>query len=369
MSIGGVTTEYMHANDIYSTKKASHAKEYRQILEKKLDAQEKVIRDGGINPSFQMGVESYTEKEWDEMLANFDATMDDMREQMRAEHERSYQEQIEEIATVQAEIDIANEISGVDGTKMCEINTSYTSFKTSKYEVIPKDEFSCFDVYNAAGERVGSFFYSDIHIRTDAATGTQLLISEHGTASYAAMVLDHELIAGFQNAMGVEVLQEEKLDGFALHTHAETGIRYLVREGDEGRGGNILISSDADRAALDKLAQTYLEDYSNLVSNGEVAQINAVLEVLGLMRRTPDGIMSINKDGMSYNDNSDSNKNWALLFQGDYYETVFEFVKMHSILGTDLSEYKLWDEFFTENNITIERIWSDQELAQGYLNN
>lgn len=360
---------YINASDVYSTKKTSYTQEYRQILEQKLDEQAKVIRDGGINPSFQMGGDSYTTKEWDELLANFDAAMDDMREQMRAEHESRYKEQLEKIAEAQAEIENASKISGVDDTKIYTVDTEYLSFKTSKYEVISRDESSCFDVYNTAGEKVGSFSYSDIRIRTDAATGTQLLISEHGTASYSAMVLDYELISGFQQSMGVEALPEESLEGFALHTHAETGIRYLIKAGDEGRGGNILISNDTERAAFDKLAQSYLTDYPNLVSNDAAAQNNAVLEILGLLKRTPNGIMSINKDGMSYNDNSDFKKNWALMFQGDYYETVFEFVKMHSILGTDLSDYKLWDEFFTENEIQIERIWSDQEIEQGYLNN
>ena len=369
MSNGEVRANYVNANDVYSAKKTSYTQEYRQILEKKLDEQAEVIRDGGINPSFQMGGDSYTTEEWEELLANFDATMDDMREQMRAEHERRYKEQLEKIAEAKTEIENAKEISGVDGTGIFATDTYYTEFSTSKYDVVPNDEYSCFEVYSKAGEKMGNFSYSDIRIRTDAATGTQLLISEHGTASYTAMVLDYELISGFQQSMGQEALPEESLEGFALHTHAETGIRYLIKEGDEGRGGNLLISNEAERVAFDKLAQTYLTEYPNLVSNNATAQINATLEILGLLKRTPNGILSINKDGMSYNDNSDFKKNWALMFQGDYYETVFEFVKMHSILGTDLSDYKLWDEFFTENEIQIERIWSDQEIEQGYLNN
>lgn len=68
MSIGEVRANYVNANDVYSAKKTSYTQEYRQILEKKVDEQAEVIRDGGINPSFQMGGDSYTTEEWDEFF-------------------------------------------------------------------------------------------------------------------------------------------------------------------------------------------------------------------------------------------------------------------------------------------------------------
>lgn len=369
MTIQNIQSSYGNATVEYSRKAVSTEESYRQILEQKISQQDEVIRNGSTEKAIPLGGGEFTTEEWDGLLANFDATMDDLREQMRAEHQKRYEEQLEKIADARAEIAGINQMSVVTERELYETEIEYEAFRTSKYEVVPCDEYSCFDIYNEAGEHVGAFFYSDIKIRTDASTGTQLLISEHGTAYYTAMILDDELISGFEQCMGVEKLAEETLTGFTLNTHAGTGIRYLIKDGDEGRGGNILINSDKDRAAIDELAETYLRDYPNLVSNKEVAQINAVLEVLGLVERTPNGILSINRDGMSYNDNSDPEKNWALMFEGDYYNTVFEFVKMHRILGTDLSDYQLWDEFFEENGVSIERIWSDQELEQGYLNN
>lgn len=369
MTIQNIQSDYGNATVAYTRKAMSTEESYRKILEQKFEQQEDVIRNGSTEEAIPLGGTAFTSEEWEEMLANFDATMDDLREQMRAEHEKRYEEQLEKAARIAAEMERAKISGGIGGTSSFDAGVDYEHFSTSKYDVISNDEFGCFEIYNKSDERVGAFFYSDIMIRTDAATGTQLLISEHGTAAYDALILDHELISGFEKSMRVEKLSQETLTGFTLNRHVETGIHYLVKSGDEGRGGRLLINSDEELAAIDELAETYLRDYPNLVSNKEVAQINAVLEVVGLMQRTPNGIVSVNRDGVSYNDNSDSERNWALLFEGEYYDTVFEFVKLHRVLGTDLSDYKLWDKYFEENEIQIQRIWSDEELEQGFLNN
>lgn len=369
MTIQNIQSDYGNATVVYTRKAMSTEESYRRILEQKLDKQDEVIQNGSTEEAIPLGGTAFTTEEWEEMLANFDATMDDLREQMRAEHAKRYEEQLEKAAKLDAEMERARISDGVGGTSSFDAGVDFQHFSTSKYDVIADDEFGCYEVYNKEGERVGAFFYSDIMIKTDDATGTQLLISEHGTAAYDALILDYELIAGFETAMGVEQLEQTSLTGYTLNKHVETGIRYLVKAGDEGRGGRLLINSDEELAAMDALAETYLKDYSNLVSNKEVAQINAVLEVVGLMQRTPNGIVSVNKDGIAYNDNSDSEKNWALLFEGECYDTVFEFVKLHRVLGTDLSDYSLWDKYFEENEIQIQRIWSDQELEQGFLNN
>ena len=104
----------------------------------------------------------------------------------------------------------------------------------------------CFDIYNQLGERLGAFSYNDIIIKHDTLTGKQLLISEHGTLSYDALVLDEELKNALCKVMGVESLETEKLQGFSLKTHAGTGIQYLLKDGEAGAGGRVLLQSDED---------------------------------------------------------------------------------------------------------------------------
>ena len=132
----------------------------------------------------------------------------------------------------------ASAASGVRNVK-----PAYETYESENYRIVPDNEAGCFDIYNKQGERIGAFDYSDIKVRQDSQTGKQFLISEHGTMSYDAMVLDGELKDALQNVMGVETLETEELQGFTLKTHSGTGIQYLVRDGEEGRGGKVLLQS------------------------------------------------------------------------------------------------------------------------------
>ena len=81
---------------------------------------------------------------------------------------------------------------------------AYETYESENYRIVPDNEAGCFDIYNKQGERIGAFDYSDIKVRQDSQTGKQFLISEHGTMSYDAMVLDGELKDALQDVMGVE---------------------------------------------------------------------------------------------------------------------------------------------------------------------
>lgn len=326
MTIQSIQADYGNTTVAYSRKAVSARESYQQLFEQKLSEQAEVIRNGSTETAIPLGGTAFTSEEWEKMLADFDVTMDDLREQMRTEHAKAYEEKLQKII----------------------IKDEYTDFSTSKYDVIADDVEGCFDVYNTNGDRVGTFHYSDMEIKVDAATGRQLLISEHGSSAYDAMILDQELLLGFQEAMGVDGLKKSTLEGFVLNRHYETGVSYLVKNGDEGRGGRLLIQSEEELERIDALAETYMREYPNLVPDKEVAQINAVLETIGLMERTPNGIVSVNRDGMSYNDDSNPEQNWALLFEDDSYEKAMGFVRLNRIVGVDISDYTIWSKFFQE---------------------
>ena len=78
----------------------------------------------------------------------------------------------------------------LSGNGINTLKQAYSEYKSENYRIVPDNEAECFDIYNKDGERLGVFSYSDIKIRQDAATGKHFLISEHGTMSYDALVLD-----------------------------------------------------------------------------------------------------------------------------------------------------------------------------------
>lgn len=228
-----------------------------------------------------------------------------------------------------------------------DVKQAYEAYQSENYRIVPDNEAGCFDIYNKQGERLGAFSYSDIKIRQDG-TGKQLLISEHGTMSYDALVLDDELKDALQSVMGKE-LKTEKLQGYTLHTHVGTGIQYLVREGEEVRGGKVLLQNEADIAKYEALAEAYFNKYSNLINDKNAAYIWADLEIKGLAQRTEHGIISMGFNGMSYNDNSDYENNWSVFFSGNTYKAIYEYIKNNRIGMENMHEFSAWQAIF--NNI------------------
>ena len=250
-----------------------------------------------------------------------------------------------------------------------DVKQTYETYQSDNYKILPNNEAGCFNIYNKEGERLGAFSYSDIKIRQDAATGKQLLISEHGTMSYDALVLDEELKDALQNVMGREELETEELQGFTLQTHSGTGIQFLVRDGEAGRGGKVLLQSEADIAKYEALAETYFNKYPNLISDKNAAYIWADLEIKGLAQRTEQGIISMGFNGMSYNDNSNYKNNWSVLFSENTYKAIYEYIQNNRISMEDMQKFSMWQDIFDNIGSRSERIWSKEEELQGYLNN
>lgn len=134
--------------------------------------------------------------------------------------------------------------------------------------------------------------------------------------SYDALVLDDELKDALQNVMDKDSLDVETLQGFTLNTHSGTGIQYLVKDGEEGRGGKVLLQNEADRKRYEELAEMYFDKYPNLIESREEGFIWADLEIRGMAKRTDQGIISIGADGMSYSDNENYKNNWSVRFSG-----------------------------------------------------
>ncbi len=226
------------------------------------------------------------------------------------------------------------------------LKTVYESYQSENYKIVPDNESGCLTVYNRQGERIGVFDYSDIKVRQDFATGKQFLISEHGTMSYDVAVLDGELKDALQKVMEKEELETEPLQGFTLHTHAGTGIQFLIRDGEEGRGGKTLLQSEADVAEYEALAQTYFSKYPNLVHDENAARIWADLEIKGLAQRTKQGIVQMGYDGISYHDNSDDKNDWSVFFSENTYKALYKYLQNHRLSMEDMQKFSVWQDIF-----------------------
>ncbi len=233
-------------------------------------------------------------------------------------------------------------------------NTNYKEYLTKNYRITPDKTAGCFDIYDRQGNRLGAFDYADVKIRQDAKTGKQFLISEHGTLSYDAIVLDEELKNALSDVMGKEKLETETLQGYQVKVHAGTGISVLVKDGEAGRGGKVLLQTEADRQKYEALAKEYFNSYPHLVKDMTSAYIRADLEIKGLMERTENGIISLGYDGVSYHDDRNAERNWNLPFSGNTYEKVYDRLRQGGYKKDELEELALWMEYL--KNITLSQI-------------
>lgn len=69
-----------------------------------------------------------------------------------------------------------------------------------------------------------------------------------------------------------------------------------------------------------------------------------------LAQRTKRGILSINRDGMSYQDNLDADRHWDVKFAGDTYDVVSGwFLKnRQNMPEMDVQKFSVWQSIFKE---------------------
>ena len=349
--------------------------DYQKILsERKNEIYEKV-KNGDTEESFQIGGSSFTEKEWDKLLAEVDDITEEMREAMREEHEKRFAEAVKE--TTSSTVNNTGEtdlVSKLFETQNSEIKVSnFKEHETPNYQFIPEPNIGSGGMRILKnGQSVAVFSVDDLKIRVDEKTGTRVLISEipgFGNSWYDAIPVDAELENGLAEAIGVDEIPEVPLEGYYIGTHAGTGIQYVMRPGDEGRGGKVLLRNAADEARYNALAEEYYNRYPNLINSQEEGRIWASFEIIGMAERTDTGIVRIGYDGVSYNDNSDYKKNWSILFTEATWELLNEWLKDNRERMNEWDKFGSWGDVFDKIGGSYERIWSDEELKQGYLNN
>ena len=349
--------------------------DYQKILsERKNEIYEKV-KNGDTEESFQIGGSSFTEKEWDKLLSEVDDITEEMREAMREEHEKRFAEAVKE--TTSSSTDNVNEtdiVSKLFETQNSEIKVSnFKEHETPNYKFVPEPEIGSGGMRILKnGQSVAVFSVDDLKIRVDEQTGTRVLISEmggFGGAWYDAIPVDAELENGLAEAIGVEDIPEVELEGYYIGTHAGTGIQYVMRPGDEGRGGKVLLRNAADEAKYNALAEEYYTRYPNLVTSQEAGRIYASFEICGMQERTTTGFVNIRYDSISYHDNFNYKKNWSAKLTGDTWEMLWKWLEENRSRMEKVGEFSTWGNIINKLGGSYERIWSDEELEQGYLNN
>ena len=141
--------------------------------------------------------------------------------------------------------------TGLSGGRNSEIRVSnFKEVETANYKLVPEPEIGGLRIL-VDGKSAGVFKPENLKIQEDAQTGTRVMISELPGFNgnwYDAIPVTEELESALSEAIGVEEVPHQPLEGYYIGTHAGTGIKYVMRPGDEGRGGQVLLCNAVDEA-------------------------------------------------------------------------------------------------------------------------
>lgn len=285
----------------------------------------------------------------------------------------SFYEYIEELERRSGELSV-DSTSDISNASRTEIKVSnFKEHETANYKFVPEPTIGKGGMRILKnGQSVAVFSVDNLKIRVDEQTGTRVLISEIGGYNgiwYDAIPVDAELENGLAEAIGVDTIPEVALEGYYIGTHAGTGIQYVMKPGEEGRGGKVLLKNEADVARYNALAEEYYTRYPNLIESQEEGRIWATFEILGMAERTASGIVSVHPDNVSYNDNSDHKNNWSIMLNDETWELLYEWLEENRNRMEEMNKFSSWRDILDEIGGSYERIWSKEELDQGYLNN
>lgn len=108
MAIKSVQTEYGKVNYIHSTKTTTEeVTDYQKFLAEKIEELHDKIKNGDTEASFQIGAQSFTEKEWDELLCNFDSVQEEIKELMKEKQEKAEEERLDKAEEKKEEMEEA----------------------------------------------------------------------------------------------------------------------------------------------------------------------------------------------------------------------------------------------------------------------
>lgn len=156
-------TPKMGKETVDGSKKDEYTKEEMlQIITDRMEEIYAKVKNNDTETSFQIGGQSFTIKEWDRILEQFDAVQEEIREQMREEQAKRQKE-----TTVKVSVETAASVTSKDSTNLAKTAGIITS-ETSQNDIGNTDNESVMDslvtesttcTYPASGEKDSDEMY------------------------------------------------------------------------------------------------------------------------------------------------------------------------------------------------------------------
>lgn len=327
------------------------------------------IMNGDSERKIQIGASSMTPDEWDKLLRKVDnnisrETEEPKRDKTVVDRGKFREEKVSVYEKLYMETQSTRNRLGEAERVSDEKNYKDASSANYKIEYSQEIGIHLFTIYDKNGEKIAVVEDEDVFVQKDANSGMEVMISSIGRETiYHAFPLDEELKGLLAEATDVEQLEVKPLEGFTIERHPETGIHFIYRNGEAGRGGTLLFQNDAEVEKYNSLVNSYQNDYPNLTGNPEIAKLYATLEVMGMAARTLDGILTMHQGGISYNDEHDSRNMWNIRLRDEgeeNFKTLMDMFRSSGMSKYECQFIKNWKDILEK--FDYERIWSDEEV-------
>lgn len=224
--------------------------------------------------------------------------------------------------------------------------------ETSNYRIEQADKCYRKD-YVITDKNSGQKLYLDekeLFIQKDESSGIKFIFDTSDKVTMQPnFVVDEELeevLKTWTNKAGKQI-QEKQLEHYSVNIDSNTGIKYLTRIGQEGRGADILLLTDADRSKFEEIKNEYLK-HPNIAENQEVAEIRAAMEISGNSKRCANGVLTIVDGYMSFTSYDGKPENsWSKILESkSMYDSAYAKLQSNELQGIEDEEF--WNEFFKE---------------------
>lgn len=145
---------------------------------------------------------------------------------------------------------------------------------------------------------------------------------------------------------------ERSLSDYKMTVDNETGLEYIVKNGEALWEGHVLLRDADDRNKYDSIAQDYSDRYPEVIPDVETGYMYAGKEVMGLAERYDDGFLFLQTGTLMYIDLKDpAAYGWRLSLTTDEYLRLEKWMSESKDNSFDHVDFEAWRPVFDELDI------------------
>ena len=188
--------------------------------------------------------------------------------------------------------------------------------ETDGYKIEQSEQFEGVPAYILTDKMTGKSFYireDKLEIQKDEKSGNEFIINMDQPYSYNMRVTDElkSLLQDLSDKQGFNLNEVPMKDNLTVKRDSKSGLEYLTTEGREWAGCSVVIKSQEDIDKLEKLTSEFAK--YPVGSDPHVANLYALLEIAGTLRRGDEGLTYFTDEWITYASyDGDKTKSWEL---------------------------------------------------------